>query len=295
MNWKKLGKYLLFPHIAIVITLIPLSATLLVFALAFLGSDSVVSYMIFALAFYSLLILCARIPNFIKWYKKFKGTNQFAIRWGSDEKLRLRVSLYLSLILNIAYAIFQLWLGFFNKTLWFTMFGIYYSCLALMRFFLLSHIKRYIAGERYDLEIKKYRTCGWIFLFMNISIAFILFFMVYFDRSFEYGEITVIALAAYTFTSLTLAIISVVRYKKYNSPVYSASKFISLASAVVSMLTLEASMLSTFSGGSDGNFEKIILTLSGSAISIFIIALAAYMIAKGTKKIKNEEQYGKQE
>lgn len=293
MNWKKIGKYLLFPHVAIVITLIPLSAALLVFALAFLGSDSVVSYMIFALAFYSLLILCARIPNFIKWYKNFKSTSDLAIKWNRDEKLRLRVSLYLSLALNIAYAIFQLWLGFINKTLWFTMFGIYYSCLALMRFFLLSHIKRYSTGERYDLEIKKYRTCGWIFLVMNIFVAFILFFMVHFDRSFKYGEITVIALAAYTFTSLTLAIISVVRYKKYNSPVYSASKFISLASAVVSMLTLEASMLSTFSGGADGNFEKIILTLSGSAISVFIIALAVYMIAK-EQKTKNEEKYGKQ-
>ena len=122
---------------------------------------------------------------------------------------------------------------------------------------------------------------------MNLALALIIFFMVYWNRTFNHHEITTIALAAYTFTSLTIAIINTVKYRKYNSPVYSASKAISLASATVSVLTLESTMLTTFNNGTmDLTTRRIMLGASGGVISVFIIAMAIYMIVHGTKKIK---------
>ena len=76
-------------------------------------------------------------------------------------------------------------------------------------------------------ELKKYRACGIIFLIMNLTLALIIFFMVYWNRTFHHHEITTIALAAYTFTSLTFAIINIFKYRRLGSPVYSASKAIS--------------------------------------------------------------------
>jgi len=136
-------------------------------------------------------------------------------------------------------------------------------------------------------ELKKYRACGIVLLIMNLTLALMIFFMVYWNRTFHHHEITTIALAAYTFTALTFAIINTVKYRKYNSPVYSASKAISLASACVSMLTLESTMLTTFGDGTMRlTGRRILLGISGGAISVFIIAMAIYMIVKGTKKIK---------
>ena len=136
-------------------------------------------------------------------------------------------------------------------------------------------------------ELIKYRACGIVFLIMNLAIALMIFFMVYWNRTFNHHEITTIALAAYTFTSLTRAIINTVKYRKYNSPVYSASKAISLASACVSMLTLESTMLTTFGDETMSlTGRRILLGISGGVISVFIIAMAIYMIAEGTKKIK---------
>ena len=136
-------------------------------------------------------------------------------------------------------------------------------------------------------ELRKYRACGIVFLVMNLALALMIFFMVYWNRTFHHHEITTIAMAAYTFTSLTLAIINTVKYRKYNSPVYSASKAISLASACVSMLTLESTMLTTFGEGTvDLAGRRLFLGLSGGAISVLIIAMAVYMIVQGTKKIK---------
>ena len=149
------------------------------------------------------------------------------------------------------------------------------------------------------IELKKYRACGIVFLLMNLALALMVFFMVYWNRTFHHHEITAIALAAYTFTSLTVAIVNTVKYRKYNSPVYSASKAISLASACVSMLTLESTMLTTFGAETVSLTERrILLAVSGGVISVFIIAMAIDMILQANKRIKKinteEEYYGKQ-
>ena len=100
--------------------------------------------------------------------------------------------------------------------------------------------------------------------------------------------ITAIAMAAYTFTTLTTAIINVVKYRKYNSPVFSASKAISFAAALVSMLTLESTMLTTFSDATmTEETQKMMLGATGGVISIIIVVMAIYMIVTGTKKLKS--------
>ena len=87
-----------------------------------------------------------------------------------------------------------------------------------------------------------------------------------------------------------MAIINMVKYRKYNSPVYSASKAISLAAASVSMLTLESTMLTTFGDGTDALTRKIFLGATGGVISVFIIIMAIYMIVQSTKKLKAFKQ-----
>ena len=136
-------------------------------------------------------------------------------------------------------------------------------------------------------ELRKYRACGIVFLVMNLALALMIFFMVYWNRTFEHHEITTIAMAAYTFGSMTMAIMNVVKYRKYNSPVYSASKAISLAAACVSMLTLESTMLTTFSDGTMTLTDRrIMLGATGVAVCAFIIAMAIYMIVQSSKKLK---------
>ena len=156
-----------------------------------------------------------------------------------------------------------------------------------MRFYLVRHTSRHKAGEKMQEELVKYRACGIMFLLMNLALTLIIFFMVYWNRTFHHHEITTIAMAAYTFTSLTFAVINVVKYRKIGSPVYSASKAIGLASACVSMLTLESTMLTTFGDGTMTlTARRILLGASGGVISVFIITMAIYMIVNGTKKIK---------
>ncbi len=287
MDFKKLGKAVLFPHMAIMIILIPISTVLLVYSMVFMGTESPVAIVSYVLAFYTLAVWCFKIPYLIRFFKEFKNENKYARRWQDDTRLRVNISLYGALIWNTAYGVFHLGLGFWHHTFWFYSIAAYYIFLAVMRFFLLWHTSRYTPGEKMKEELKKYRACGVIFLFMNLTLGLIIFFMIYWNRTFIHHEITTITMAAYTFTSLTVAIINVVKYRKFNSPVYSASKAISLASACVSMLTLETTMLTTFGDETMTLTQRrIFLGISGGAISAFVIAMAIYMIVKSNKKIK---------
>ena len=298
MDLKKLGKALLFPHIAIMILLVPIATVLLVGSMVFIGTESPVAIVSYVIAAYTLTVWCFKIPYLIKFFKTFKDENKYARRWQDDTRLRVNVSLYGSLAWNALYGIFQLWLGFYHHTFWFYSLGAYYICLGVMRFFLARHTTRYAPGERLQTELKKYRACGIVFLVMNLALALIIFFMIYWNRTFEHHMITAIAMAAYTFTALTTAIINVIKYRKYNSPVFSASKAISLAAALVSMLTLESTMLTTFGDGTMTAIErKWMLGATGGAISVLIVATAIYMIVVGSKKLKelkSEVENGKQ-
>lgn len=290
MDWRKLTKALLFPCVVIRIILLPFSIVFLVYSMVFLGTQSPISIISYVIAAYTLTVWCFKIPDIIEFFKGFKNENKYVRLWQEDTRLRINTALYTSLIWNIAYALLQMGMGFHHRSFWFCSLAGYYISLAVMRFFLVRHTRKHNPGERMFDELKKYRACGVIFLLMNLTLALMVFFMVYWNRTFHHHEITTIALATYTFTSLTVAIVNIVKYRKYNSPVYSASKAISLASACVSMLTLESTMLTTFGDGTISLTERrILLGLSGAVISVFIIAMAIYMILQATKRINSLE------
>lgn len=286
MAWKKLGKALLFPHVAIMLILIPIATVFLVYSMVFWGTESPIGITSYVLAAYTLTVWCFKIPHLIRFFRTFKNENTYFKRWQEDPRLRMNISLYGTLIWNTAYALLQLGLGFWHHTFWFYSLAGYYLALAIMRFFLVRHTSRHVPGEKMREELIQYRACGIAFLAMNLALTLIIFFMVYWDRTFIHHEITTIAMAAYTFTAFVMAIINIVKYRKYNSPVYSASKAISLAAACVSMLTLESTMLTTFGDGTmDLTARRILLGASGGVISVFIIVMAIYMILQGSKKL----------
>ena len=56
------------------------------------------------------------------------------------------------------------------------------------------------------------------------------------------------------------------------------------------MLTLESTLLTTFGDGTMTVFEeKLMLGMTGGAISLMIVATAIYMIVIGTRKLKELE------
>ena len=292
--WKKLVKCILFPPKFLVALLLPLAAVALTYSFLNLPETDFRRIGSYVLAFYTLTVWCVRLPAIIRFSRRFRKENPLLRRWFSDVQLRVRVTLGANALWNTAYGGLQLGLGIYHRSTWFYTLAGYYGCLGILRLILMIYTLSHKGEADYSRELRHYRRCGWAFLFLNIALSARLFLLLAENRLVRHHEITTIAMAAYTFLSLTMAIVNVIKYRKYQSPVLSASKAISLASALVSILTLESTMLVTF--GTETMTEatvRLFMALSGGGVSIFILAMAVYMIATANKKIKClENNYG---
>lgn len=284
--WKKLGKALLFPHVAILVILVPIAICLLIYSLAFGEPTNVSSYIAYGLSAYTVIALCIRIPRMIRFVKKVRNESLLISMLLSDESLRINLSLFGSLVWNMAYAIFQMGLGFMHETIWYHSFAAYYAILGIMRFFLFKYSKKNTPGEQVKVELKRYRLCGILLAVMNLALGVIVGFIVYQNRTFVHHQITTITIATYTFTTLTIAIVNVVKYHNHKSPVFSAAKAINFAAALVSLLTLETTMLNTFGDETTAVSAQMLLGFTGSAVLVAILVMSIVMIVKATKKLK---------
>lgn len=215
-----------------------------------------------------------------------KRINSYREQYKSDAGFRLKVSLYNTLTINIAYVLLQLGLGFKHHTVWYYSMAGYHAVLALTRFALLNYTGKHSMRDDLLKEWKVYRLCGIMVFLLNATLGGFIYYIMWQGRSFAHHEITVIAMATYTFYAFTMAVIDFNKYRKLKSPVYTAGKMLGLATAIVSMLTLEKAMLATFSGEGEEEFYLIMTGATGAGITVLLLGMAIYMLVVATKQIK---------
>lgn len=290
-DYKSIIKAFLYPQIFILWSVTVASVALFITGLV--KNSDIAIYISYALSFYSLMAWCIRIPNIIAFSKGVAKSNRLTKRLLEDTYFRVKMSLFCSVAFNVIFGGFQLWLGIYHGSLWYYALATYYIVLTLARFLLLKFTLTHRAqGIDIESELRKYRACGFLLLVLSVALTGILFFIIVKGSVFMHYQITVIAIAAFTFTAFTVATVNLIRYKKYKSPVFSACKTISFAAACVSMLTLESTMLTAFGEERSGTRYKRLLGASGGAVLLFMVAIAFYMIIHGTKrlnKIKGEK------
>lgn len=291
MDWKKMGKAVLFPPVFAVFLLIPFSVGALAYAMVFLEENDWMRIGAYVISFYSLLIVCARVPMIVVFCKSIKKNNPYIRRWLKDVQLRTKITLTGNVLWNCGYALLQSGIGIYHHSIWFYSLAGYYFLLTIMRLFLLLHTFRYQFGEERRTEWRWYRNCGWIFLLMNLALSGMMVYMVKGNRIVHHSEITTITMATYTFISFAIAVRNTVVYKKYDSPVLSVSKIISLATACVSVMTLENTMLYTFRTESMIlEKQRVLQALTGAAVALFIVIMAIHMIRKADQEIRYMEE-----
>ncbi len=290
MNLKKHWKKFLFLPLWMLIFLLVVATAGLIAAFINLPENHPLRIGAYVLSAYTLTVWCCGIPDLIHRIQNFRRRDPLARRWIRDRRFRISVTLIGTLVWNGIYAIFQLSLGIYHHSLWFYALSVYYASLALMRLSLAHYTVHHEPGQWLRREFGLYRSCGIVFLVMNLALTVIIFYMVMQGRTMRHHEITTISMAAHTFTTLTMSIVNVIKYRRLGSPVFSASKDISLAAALVSMLTLESTMLITFHNGSMSPLtQRLFLGISGCAVSLFIVSMAIYMIVHASKSIKSLE------
>ncbi len=200
----------------------------------------------------------------------------------NDIAFRIKFFLRLALAVNFAYSIFLFVASRFSYSRWFLVMSVYYGLLSVARIILFLQIK---TEKNMRSRIKTMRGYGWFLLLLNLVISAMIFILIYGERNIKYHEIYVIALATYTFSALTVAIINIIKYLKKNDHVYFCVKATSLVTASVSIVTLTNTMLATF-GEHNTLLRSIVLPSLGGVVSVVIIASAILMIRKANLDLR---------
>ena len=289
-DWKAICRKFLFLPVWLIIFLAIASAAALVIVFAKSWENSPVAYIVYVAAFYSLTVACIAFwEAFPKYYRNAKGKvygNKYAGRYLTDAAYKTHISLYMSLGINLLYIATNAVSAVIYNTVWFGIFAVYYAVMAVMRFLLIRYVKRSGIGKNRMGELKRSRLCAYILMIVNLILSGFVLMMVYNDRGFEYRGILIYVMAMYAFWVTTTAIIDLFRYRKYNSPVMSASKVIKLAAAMVSMLSLETAMFSQFGQDSSPQMQQIMIMATGGGIAVIVTAMSIYIIIHNTKEIR---------
>lgn len=289
-DWKEIGKKILFPPIWVVMVLTIVTAILLVAIFVNGWETHPVACGFYAVAFYALTVVCALcwkvIPGF---YRRMQGKvheNKYADRYLTDVVFKTEMGLYLSLGINLIYVATNAISGIVYKTYWFGIFAVYYGIIAVMRFLLVRYVRNNPIGDNHLGELRRARLCAGILLTVNLSLSGAVLMMVFFDKGFQYQGFLIYVIALYAFYTTTTAIIDMVKYRKYKSPVMSITKVIKMASALFSMLFLETAMFAQFGADTPAETKRIMIMATGAGICVIVVTMAIYMIVQTSKEIK---------
>ena len=295
MDWKKLGKQLLFPPIWVMAILTVVSTAGLVYVFTSGRDASPVAYLVYILAFYTLCTVCAfcviALPRQHRQIKQIIYDHPLGNRYMTDKAFRTKVSLNLSLAVNLLYVAVNVGSWYLYRSWWFVCLAVYYVTLSVMRFLLVRYVRLNEIGDNRRGELSRAIVCSVILLTLNFFLSGAVLMIVYQNKGFQYHGIMIYIMAMYTFYMTVHAIIDIIKYRALESPVMSTAKGISLAAALVSMLNLETAMFAEFGTEMDPENQRLMIILTGAGVAVTVITMSVYMIIRCTKEIMYNKEH----
>ena len=290
MDWKKIGKKLLFPPIWLMVILVILSAVALTLIFVKGLEESIPAYIFYVLAFYTLSVVtvfCVMVlPKQYSTIKRKIYDHPFGNRYMTDRVFRTNISLSVSFVISMLYVGINLWSWHALKSYWFMVLAVYYVIMAVMRFLLVRYVRIQRIGTNILGEWKRSRICAYILLLINLSLSGAVLMILYQHRGYDYPGMMIYVMALYTFYALTISIVDIVKYRKMGSPVMSTAKIVSLSAALVSLLNLETAMFAQFGADLTPENQRIFIILTGAGVSITVVTLSVILIVNANKEIR---------
>lgn len=252
---------------------------------------------------YTFTAVCVVVPSIWKKIRtvagnsemvKFVRNHTITQRLVNDKLYRGRIVLYKGMITSMLFAAFKMVVAVIYRSVWFGAVSVYYMALTGMRYLLVSYMKKADnvsegpSVERFLVENRGYRLCGYLMFFLHIAMSGMTVQMVLYDKGYSYPGYIIYVSAMYAFYTFTMSFVNVFKYRALNSPIISAAKAIGLSSALMSILTLQTAMLAQF-GAEQHNFIRLMNSLTGGAVCMAIFVMAIFMICKSGRNIKKQK------
>lgn len=121
---------------------------------------------------------------------------------------------------------------------------------------------------------------------MNLALVGVIVLVLVQDRTFHYAGVLIYVMALYAFCALPSACVNLFRLRKQGSPVLSTARAISLAAALMSMLSLEIAMLSQFGATQSQATRRVFIAPTGGAVCVLILVMAVALMVQATRRLK---------
>ena len=278
--WTLLER-LLHPPKWVLLTLPPIVFAALTYVLL-KGKNSMPAYMIYCMSAYCLTIWILPLPRLFRKAKanilhRLTGT-MFGGKYIGDLAFRGSVSIYQGMMVNFLYVVFRILVGIRYASVWFLTIAIYYLLLGIMR---LSLILSY-RNRNMKSELRCYRRTAWLLFLLNIPMGGMIVLMVLTDSGYSYPGYVIYLSALYTFYTIILAIVNLVKFRKLGSPILSAAKVLNFVAALMSLLGLQTAMISQFSTEGE-DFRRRMNAITGGGVWFAVILTAVYMLLHSRK------------
>ena len=295
MNCKRFFQRLLFPPVWLMVLLVILCAAGLAFVFVRGLAETIPAYVCFTLSFYTLCAVSAfsvlRLPPQLRRWRQKAHANPQMHRFLTDDKFHAQVSLYLALGVNLLYVAVNLLSHLLYRSMWFVVLAAYYAILAVMRFLLVRYVRVNPLGANHLGEVRRARLCAYLLLLINFALTGAVMMILFVNKGFTYHGVLIYVMAAYTFYSTAHAIVDLVKYRKYHSPVMTVSKIIALSAALWSMLALETAMFIQFGGEMTPENQRLMIILTGAGVSLATIAMSVFILVRTARERKGRKQH----
>ncbi|MGN1444427.1 MAG: hypothetical protein ACI4XE_11330 [Acutalibacteraceae bacterium] len=163
--------------------------------------------------------------------------------------------------------------------------SLYYLLLALMRIYIIRHIIKSAGKTDTVSEYKIYRFCAYVLLLINQVLTVMVAFMIGKDKGYEYTGYLIYIMALYCFYMVISTTVNLIKFRKVGSPLIICIKIISFMVSLVSVLSLETTMLTQFGNG-DTLMRQRMVGVTGAFVCTAILICAVYMLIKSKKEMK---------
>lgn len=237
------------------------------------------------LAIWSAILACRRAAPQEK-LRALASKNGLTERLAADYAFRTVTFTWGSLGLNALFTLSKGAAGLLTGSWWLITFSAYYLILCIARFVLVESSRRIGAlkeeTRRRMEEWRAYRACGILLLVMTAVLLGVVVLIVKEGNRFTYEGNIIFAVAFWDFYCFSRAVAYMLKNRKRHGPIVAALKTLRFAAALVSMLSLQTAMFSSFGG--TPLFQNRMNLATGSAVSLTLLAVGLAMVRQAGKE-----------